>query len=74
MGFFDLFKKKQNTQPTTPAERSQPTSPENHRPAAVENTTKQENTSPQPAARTADREYSIIGNIISKINISYIFY
>ena len=56
MGFFDLFKKKQNTQPTTPAERSQPTSPENHRPAAVENTTKQENTSPQPAARTADRE------------------
>ncbi len=37
MGFFDLFKKKQNTQPTTPAERSQPTSPENHRPAAVEN-------------------------------------
>ena len=44
MGFFDLFKKKQNTQPTTPAERSQPTSPENHRPAAVENTTKQENT------------------------------
>ena len=42
MGFFDLFKKKQNTQPTTPAERSQPTSPENHRPAAVENTTKQE--------------------------------
>ena len=56
MGFFDLFKKKQNTQPTTPAERSQPTSPENHRPAAVENTTKQENTSPQPAAPTADPE------------------
>ena len=66
MGFFDLFKKKQNTQPTTPAERSQPTSPENHRPAAVENTTKQENTSPQPAARTADREQAELNSGLEK--------
>ena len=60
MGFFDLFKKKQNTQPTTPAEQSQPTSPENHRSATVGNTTgndnKQGNDSPQPTNRTADRE------------------
>ena len=66
MGFFDLFKKKQNTQPTTPAERSQPTSPENHRPAAVENTTKQENTSSQPAARTADREQAELNSGLEK--------
>ena len=66
MGFFDLFKKKQNTQPTTPAERSQPTSPENHRPAAVENTTKQENTSPQPAARTGDREQAELNSGLEK--------
>ena len=50
MGFFDLFKKKQNTQPTTPAERSQPTSPENHR----------------PAARTADREQAELNSGLEK--------
>ena len=70
MGFFDLFKKKQNTQPTTPAEQSQPTSPENHRSATVGNTTgndnKQGNDSPQPTNRTADREQAELNTGLEK--------
>ena len=70
MGFFDLFKKKQNTQPTTPAEQSQPTSPENHRSATVGNTTgndnKQGNNSPQPTNRTADREQAELNTGLEK--------
>ena len=65
MGFFDLSRKNRIHSDDSGGTISTDFSGK-PRPAAVENTTKQENTSPQPAARTADREQAELNSGLEK--------